>query len=172
MESSRRALAFGSVKTRFKAFWNMFFLKVACGLGFAGTVFIELLPPEGDLGTKLIMPYAFWQCFWMIWQCFLDDLAMISGWFGNVFQMIWQCFPDDFAIFSGWFDNVFWMFWVSRSLIFWWFLETNIFLIGLPIFFFKSALNITWDCARLARHTLAETHGAAREESARHHQIR
>ena len=53
MESSRRALAFGSVKTRFKAFWNMFFLKFACGLGFAGTVFIELLPPEGDFAAHI-----------------------------------------------------------------------------------------------------------------------
>ena len=52
MESSRRALAFGSVKTRFKAFWNMFFLKFACGLGFAGTVFIGLLPPGGRLNYQ------------------------------------------------------------------------------------------------------------------------
>ena len=47
--------------------------------------------------------YAFWQgflgfgdVFWMIWECFLGDLVMISGWVGNVFWMIWQCFLDDF----------------------------------------------------------------------------
>ena len=30
-----------------------FFRKFACDLGFAGYVFVELLPPEGDLATKL-----------------------------------------------------------------------------------------------------------------------
>ena len=49
IESSRRALALGSVKTRFKTFWSMLFLKFACALGFAGCVFHELLPPQsGD----------------------------------------------------------------------------------------------------------------------------
>ena len=51
---------------------------------------------------------------------FLDDLAMLvmfSGWFGNVFWMIWQCFLDELAMLSGCFGNVFWMIWVSRSLI-------------------------------------------------------
>ena len=32
-----------------------FFRKFACDLGFAGTVFIGLLPPEGDKTMKLTM---------------------------------------------------------------------------------------------------------------------
>ena len=42
MESSRRALAFGSVKTRFKAIFEK--LDLSAKIYF----FHELLPPEGD----------------------------------------------------------------------------------------------------------------------------
>ena len=44
-----RDLAFGSIKTLFKAFWDIFG-KIACDLGFAGTVFIGPLPRRA---TKL-----------------------------------------------------------------------------------------------------------------------
>ena len=47
-----RDLALGSIKTRFKGFW-VFFRKFACDLGFAGTVFIGLLPPEGDFSAHI-----------------------------------------------------------------------------------------------------------------------
>ena len=43
----------------------------------------------------------------MIWGCFLDDLGMFSGSFGDVFWMFWGCFLDDLVMFSGCYDNVF-----------------------------------------------------------------
>ena len=43
----------------------------------------------------------------MIWGCFLDDLGMFSGSFGDVFWMFWGCFLDDLVMFSGCFGNVF-----------------------------------------------------------------
>ena len=45
-----RDLAFGSIKTRFKGFWDIFFEKLHATLDsqVAGTVFIGLLPLEGD----------------------------------------------------------------------------------------------------------------------------
>ena len=37
----------------------------------------------------------------MIWGCFLDDLGMFSGRFGNVFWMFWGCLLDVLGMFSG-----------------------------------------------------------------------
>ena len=47
MESSRRALAFGSVKTRFKAILKK--IEVSANIYF----FHELLPPEGDFSAQI-----------------------------------------------------------------------------------------------------------------------
>ena len=63
-----RALSFGTIKTRFKAF-GTFFWKFACELGFASYVFsshfapggrlstkiTDILPPEGDLAQNLLI---------------------------------------------------------------------------------------------------------------------
>ena len=40
----------------------------------------------------------------MIWECFLDDLGMFSGWFGGVFL-------DALVMVSECFGDVFWMHW-------------------------------------------------------------
>ena len=52
-----------------------------------------------------------WECFryvfLMIWECFLDDLGMFSGSFGDVFWMLWGCLLDVLGMFSGCFLDAF-----------------------------------------------------------------
>ena len=52
MESSRRALAFGSVKTRFKAFWSMFFLKICMRPWIRSLRFYWTFAPGGRLNYE------------------------------------------------------------------------------------------------------------------------
>ena len=53
MESSRRALAFGSVKTRFKAFWSMFcFEQMHAALDSQVPFSFGPLPPTGRLNYE------------------------------------------------------------------------------------------------------------------------
>ena len=53
MESSRRALAFGSVKTRFKAILKK--LEFSAQIDFLAQIYFfnELLPPEGDFSAQI-----------------------------------------------------------------------------------------------------------------------
>ena len=53
METSRRALAFGSVKTRFKAIFKK--LDVSAQIDFSAHIYFfhDCLPPEGDLSAQI-----------------------------------------------------------------------------------------------------------------------
>ena len=74
-----------------KVFWNMFF---DAALDSQVPFLLNFCPPGGRLRYEAYNALC-------VLAMFLDVLAMISGWFGNVFQMIWQCFLDDLAMFSG-----------------------------------------------------------------------
>ena len=52
IESSRRALAFGSVKTRFKAFWSMFFFLICVWPWIRSLRFYWTFAPGGRLNYE------------------------------------------------------------------------------------------------------------------------
>ena len=53
IESSRRALAFGSVKTRFKAFWSMLFLNICMRPWIRSLRFYWTFAPGGRLNYEV-----------------------------------------------------------------------------------------------------------------------